>query len=78
MSAKVAQHESMGKFSSYREILRVAIPISFESLLQASFNFIGQIIVGVLGATAVAAVGLSNSGPKARATKTPLPVPIGE
>jgi len=51
----------MGTFSSYREILRVAIPVSLESLFQASFNFIDQIIVAVVGASAVAAVGLSNS-----------------
>jgi Na+-driven multidrug efflux pump len=49
------------RFNRYREILRVAIPVSLESVFQASFSFIDQIIVGVLGASAVAAVGLSNS-----------------
>ena len=47
--------------NSYREILRVAIPVSLESVFQASFSFVDQIIVGLLGASAVAAVGLSNS-----------------
>jgi Na+-driven multidrug efflux pump len=47
--------------NSYREILRVALPISLEAVFQTSFSFIDQIIVGLLGSTAVAAVGLSNS-----------------
>ena len=51
----------MGRLSSYREILKVAIPVSLESLAQASFSFIDQIIVALVGASAVAAVGLSNS-----------------
>ena len=50
-----------GGLSGYREILKVAIPVSLESVFQASFNFIDQIIVGMLGASAVAAVGLANS-----------------
>jgi len=49
-----------GKANSYREILRVALPVSLESVFQASFSFVDQIVVGLLGATAVAAVGLSN------------------
>jgi putative MATE family efflux protein len=47
--------------SNYREILRVAIPASSEAVFQTSFGFIDQIIVGSLGAVAVAAVGLSNN-----------------
>jgi Na+-driven multidrug efflux pump len=44
-----------------RKILKLAIPISLESVFQMGFNAIDQIIVGLLGADAVAAVGLSNS-----------------
>ncbi|MBV8100568.1 MAG: hypothetical protein JOZ31_15590, partial [Verrucomicrobia bacterium] len=44
-----------------RKILKLAIPISLESVFQMGFNAIDQIIVGLLGANAVAAVGLSNS-----------------
>jgi putative MATE family efflux protein len=44
-----------------KKILRLAIPVSLESVFQMGFNFIDQIIVGYLGANAVAAVGLSNS-----------------
>jgi Na+-driven multidrug efflux pump len=44
-----------------KRILEVALPVSLESIFQMSFNVVDQIIVGLLGATAVAAVGLSNS-----------------
>src|SRR6202048_3357191 len=44
-----------------KRILGVALPVSLESVFQMSFNVADQIIVGFLGATAVAAVGLSNS-----------------
>jgi putative MATE family efflux protein len=46
---------------NYREIFKVAIPVSLEAVFQASFSLIDQIIVGSLGATAVAAVGLCNN-----------------
>ena len=39
----------------------MALPVSLESVFQMSFNVVDQIIVGLLGVTAVAAVGLSNS-----------------
>jgi putative MATE family efflux protein len=44
-----------------KRILELALPISLESIFQMSFNVVDQIIVGLLGASAVAAVGLSNS-----------------
>ena len=44
-----------------KRILEVALPVSLESVFQMSFNVVDQIIVGLLGVTAVAAVGLSNS-----------------
>jgi putative MATE family efflux protein len=44
-----------------KRILELALPVSLESVFQMSFNVADQIIVGLLGATAVAAVGLSNS-----------------
>src|SRR6202022_1349840 len=43
------------------KILRLAVPVSLESVFQMGFNVIDQVIVGLLGADAVAAVGLSNS-----------------
>jgi len=44
-----------------RRILKLSIPVSLESVFQMGFNVIDQVIVGLLGADAVAAVGLSNS-----------------
>jgi putative MATE family efflux protein len=45
----------------YREIFNVALPVGLEAVFQASFSLVDQIIVGTLGAGAVAAVGLSNN-----------------
>jgi len=47
--------------SHYREIFNVAFPVGLEAVFQASFSLIDQVIVGTLGASAVAAVGLSNN-----------------
>jgi putative MATE family efflux protein len=46
--------------SFLRELLVIAIPISFQQLLSASLNMIDVIMVGQLGETAIAALGLSN------------------
>jgi putative MATE family efflux protein len=47
--------------SHYREIINIALPVGVEAIFQASFSLIDQIVVGSLGASAVAAVGLSNN-----------------
>lgn len=44
-----------------REISQIALPVSLESVLQLTLNFINQIIVGTLGTATIAAVGLSNN-----------------
>src|SRR5260221_3501298 len=44
-----------------KRILSVALPVSLEFVFQMSFNAIDQIIVGFLGAAALAGVGFSNS-----------------
>jgi putative MATE family efflux protein len=44
-----------------RKIVDIAVPVGLEAVFQMSFNLVDQVIVGVLGAMAVAAVGLSNS-----------------
>ena len=49
------------KASHYRELFNLAFPAGLEASFQASFSLIDQIIVGSLGANAVAAVGLSNN-----------------
>jgi putative MATE family efflux protein len=46
--------------SFLRELLAIAIPISFQQLINASLNMIDVIMVGRLGETAIAALGLSN------------------
>ena len=46
---------------SYGEILQLALPVGWETVFQTSFGLIDQIIVGLLGASAVAGVGLANS-----------------
>ncbi|GGR81009.1 MATE family efflux transporter [Deinococcus sedimenti] len=47
--------------SPAREIASIAVPVSLEMVIQLVLTFINQIIVGTLGAVAVAAVGLSGS-----------------
>lgn len=43
-----------------REMLTIAIPISFQQLINASLNMIDVLMVGQLGETSIAALGLSN------------------
>ncbi|HET7397128.1 MAG TPA: MATE family efflux transporter [Intrasporangium sp.] len=47
--------------SPRREIARIAVPVSAEFVLMLVLNFVGQVVVGSLGATAIAAVGFANS-----------------
>lgn len=44
-----------------RLIAGIAVPVSLEFVLTLVLNFVNQVIVGVLGATAIAAVGFANS-----------------
>lgn len=43
-----------------KELLLIALPISFQQLINASINMIDVIMVGQLGESAIAAMGLSN------------------
>ncbi|HNK62889.1 MAG TPA: MATE family efflux transporter [Anaerolineales bacterium] len=43
-----------------REVLTIALPISFQQLINASLNMIDVIMVGRLGEASIAALGLSN------------------
>lgn len=43
-----------------REMLTIAVPISFQQLVSASLNMIDVIMVGQLGEASIAALGLSN------------------
>ena len=47
--------------SDRKEIFKIAIPVSLESVFQLGLGFINQIIVGMLGTVTIAAVGLSNN-----------------
>jgi putative MATE family efflux protein len=42
----------------YRDLLRIALPISLQSLIQSSLTSIDQLMIGQLGERSVAAVGL--------------------
>ena len=53
--------DPIGSAKSQEKIFKVALPVSLEAVFQTSLGFVDQIIVGTLGATAVAAVGLCNS-----------------
>jgi putative MATE family efflux protein len=53
--------DSIDSADSQKKIFKVALPVSLEAVFQTSLGFVDQIIVGTLGATAVAAVGLCNS-----------------
>jgi putative MATE family efflux protein len=46
--------------SFFREMLTIAIPISFQQLINASLNMIDVLMIGQLGETSIAAIGLSN------------------
>lgn len=56
-----AAHESESVKSPVREIASIAVPVSLEMVIQLVLTFVNQIIVGTLGAVAVAAVGLTGS-----------------
>lgn len=47
--------------SPRREIAQIAVPVSTEFVLTLVLNFVNQVVVGTLGATAIAAVGFANS-----------------
>lgn len=47
--------------SPRREIARIAVPVSAEFVLTLVLNVVNQVVVGTLGATAIAAVGFANS-----------------
>ncbi|GAA5511931.1 putative FMN/FAD exporter YeeO [Deinococcus carri] len=53
--------ESIQAHSPTREIAAIAVPVSLEMVLQLVLTFVNQVVVGTLGAVAVAAVGLAGS-----------------
>lgn len=47
--------------SQNREIYKIAIPVSLEFVIMLALNWVNQVVVGALGAIAIAAVGFANS-----------------
>lgn len=47
------------KNSFFRSVCNIAIPVALQSMLQASFSVVDQIMIGQLGSTNVAGVGLA-------------------
>ena len=47
--------------SQNREIYKIAIPVSLEFVIMLALNWVNQVIVGGLGAIAIASVGFANS-----------------
>lgn len=43
----------------YNNILKIALPVTLQALLQASFSVVDQIMIGYLGGQSIAAVGLA-------------------
>ena len=42
----------------YKTVLKIAVPVTLQSLLQASFSVVDQMMIGRLGSASIAGVGL--------------------
>lgn len=49
----------MRKHVFLREVFKIAVPVALQSMLQASFSIVDQVMVGSLGSVSVAAVGIA-------------------
>lgn len=47
------------KTKFYKSVLKIAVPVTLQSLLQSSFSVIDQIMIGRLGSTSIAGIGLA-------------------
>ena len=45
--------------SFFQSVIQIAIPVALQSMLQSSFSMIDQVMVGQLGSTSIAAVGIA-------------------
>lgn len=52
------KHEEDAMSDFMKSLSRIAIPVTLQSMLQASFSIIDQIMIGQLGEVNIAAVGL--------------------
>ncbi len=44
--------------SFYKSVIKIAVPVTLQSLLQSSFSVIDQVMTGQLGSTSIAGIGL--------------------
>ena len=42
----------------YKNVIRIAVPVTLQSLLQSSFSVVDQLMIGTLGSSSIAGVGL--------------------
>jgi len=42
----------------YKSVIKIAVPVTLQSLLQSSFSVIDQVMTGQLGSTSIAGIGL--------------------
>lgn len=49
----------MRRESFIRSVIKIAVPVALQSMLQASFSIVDQVMVGSLGSVSVAAVGIA-------------------
>ena len=45
--------------SFFQSVIQIAIPVALQSMLQSSFSMIDQVMVGQLGSTSIAAIGIA-------------------
>ena len=50
---------TMKQQSFFHSVIRIAIPVALQSMLQSSFSMIDQVMVGQLGSTSIAAIGIA-------------------
>ena len=62
LSSSAARHAAsfFADREYFQQLLRFAIPIATQNLLMSSLNLVSVMMIGQLGETAVAAVGLAN------------------
>ena len=53
MESNMERNEAFGK-----TVIRIALPVTIQSLLQSSFSVIDQVMIGQLGSSSIAGIGL--------------------
>ena len=52
------EYSSNEKLSFEKNVVRIALPVTLQSLLQSSFSVIDQVMIGQLGSSSIAGIGL--------------------